>query len=462
MVLFSASVLILLGFIYWATAGYMAHETDATIEAEISGLVERYQITGLAGLTDLVAQRISHHPFGSSIYLLTDSNYNPIVGNLNHWPTADPGKNGWMSFRIRETEKDKGPAPRTDDPQSRAHLARAREFVLQGGFHLLVGRNIHDLEAMERTMVRTLAWGLGMTVVLGLAGGAMMSRGMLRRIEAINQTSREIMVGDLSRRIPSKGTGDDFDQLTDNLNNMLDQIENLMDSVRQVSDNIAHDLRTPLARLRSQLELAREEQGDRVQHRRILDQAASEADALLATFNALLRIARIESGHRRAGFAGVDLGRLLSDVVELYEPLVEDRQQEIRLTLAGTRRVQGDRDLLFQAFANVLDNAAKYTPRGGHIRVAMDPAVGGGRVSIADSGPGIPAEARDKVFQRFYRLEASRSSPGNGLGLSLVAAVAKLHHADVRLEDNAPGLRVVFTFPETPGGGDGPSSSPDA
>lgn len=441
MVLFGASVLLLLGFIYWSTAAYMARETDATIQAEIAGLAERYRMTGLAGLTGLIAERTARNPFGSSIYLLTDSDYTPIVGNLEQWP-EDARKDGdWLSFNLEH----RGPAAGAG-----GHRARARDFDLQGGFHLLVGRNMHDLDAMQATIVNTLAWGLAITLVLGLVGGTMMTRSMARRIEAINQTSREIMVGDLSRRIPTRGTGDDFDQLAENLNDMLDQIEMLMDGVRQVSDNIAHDLRTPLARLRSQLDMVREERPEPDRYRAIIDQAVEEADSLLSTFNALLRIARIESGSRRAGFTEVDLDALLRDVVELYEPLAEEREQSLVLESGPARPVRGDRDLLFQAFANLLDNAVKHTPAGGGIRVRTAAAEGGGsRVVISDEGPGIPEQAREKVFERFYRLETSRSTPGNGLGLSLVAAVARLHGAGIRLEDNAPGLRVVLTLAGT-------------
>jgi len=274
----------------------------------------------------------------------------------------------------------------------------------------------------------------------------MISRGFLRRIESINDTCREIIYGDLSRRIPMRSADDDFDQLAGNLNNMLDQIEVLMAGVRQVSDNIAHDLRTPLARLRNRLEALREqvtEDGPR----ELLDQASAEADGLLATFKALLRIGQIESGSRRAGFMGVDLSSLLQDVTELYEPLADDKGQRIELKLTSGRQIRGDRDLLFQAFANLLDNAIKYTPDNGQIQVELT----GAQVSFADNGPGIPEEARDKVFQRFYRLETCRSTPGNGLGLSLVAAVGYLHNARIRLADNAPGLRVIMNFDEQTG-----------
>ena len=436
MALFGTSVLLLLGFIYWSTAGYMVRQTDATIEAEVVGLAERYDRTGLPGLTSLISERMAREPGSPILYLLTDRNRQPLLGNLDHWPKGEEPRTGWLSFRLEDDR----------NPSGKGHPARARLFKLEGGFFLLVGRDVHELEKIQQLIASTLAWGMAITVVLGLLGGTMISRGFLRRIESINDTCREIIYGDLSRRIPVRSADDDFDQLAGNLNNMLDQIEVLMAGVRQVSDNIAHDLRTPLARLRNRLEVLREqvtEDGPR----ELLDQAAAEADGLLATFKALLRIGQIESGSRRAGFTEVDLADLLRDVTELYEPLAEEKGQRIELELAAGRTIRGDRDLLFQAFANLLDNAIKYTPPNGRIRVEL----AGAQISVADNGPGIPVEAREKVFQRFYRLEPCRSTPGNGLGLSLVAAVGNLHNASIHLENNSPGLRVIMNFAEKTG-----------
>jgi signal transduction histidine kinase len=274
------------------------------------------------------------------------------------------------------------------------------------------------------------------------------SRSTASRIEAINQASREIMGGDLSRRVATRGSGDDFDQLADNLNSMLDRILSLMQAIRQVSDDIAHDLRTPLTRLRSRLELARSAVSDAEEARVGIEQAIAEADALLATFNALLRIARIEAGQQRFGFSKLDLVPLVGDVVELYEPLASDKGQELASELPQEAVIAfGDRDLLFQGIANLLDNAIKYTPAGGRVGVHLRKSGEGAEVVVWDSGPGIPAALRAKVFERFFRLEQSRSAPGSGLGLSLVGAVVKLHAAQIRLEDGEPGLRVVLSFP---------------
>ncbi len=438
MALFGGSVLILLVFIYWSTAQYMAEQADATIEAEITGLAERYRTGGLPGLTALIAERLSRKPGSSSIYLLVDDDFGPLVGNISRWPAVPPANDGWLGFRL---EGEGWPA-------GEIHRARARMFQLRGGFHLLVGRDLHELETTQQLIVRTLAWGLVITVVLGLVGGSMMTRSMLRRIEAINQTSREIMSGDLSRRMPTDHSGDDFDMLAGNLNAMLDRIASLMEEVRRISDNIAHDLKTPLTRLKNSLELLKAgapEVSER--SHALVEQAIAEADGLLSTFNALLRIARIESGERRSGFAKLALAELVQDVAELYEPLAEEKQQKLDVALDTRDSVLGDRDLLFQALANLLDNAIKYTPTHGRVSLRLTGNAGVSRLIIADSGPGIPPEARDKVFRRFYRLEASRATPGNGLGLSLVAAVTKLHDIELTLEDNAPGLRIIITFP---------------
>lgn len=457
--LFGASVLLLLGFIYWATAGYMSRQTDATIEAEITGLAEQYRQRGLTGLSNVIAQRIARNPGGASVYVLADPDYRPLVGNLDRWPEATPGGDGWLTFSRTLTAIEAG---ETHGP----YPVRARAFRLAGNLNLLVGRDIRDLRNIRGMIAEALAWGLALTAALGLIGGAMMSRSMMRRIDSINQAAAEIMTGDLTRRIPGKGTGDDFDRLIDNLNAMLDRIEGLMDSVRQVSDNIAHDLRTPLTRLRGELEQLRASMDE--QESEAVERAIAEADGLLATFSALLRIARIEAAGTGTKREPVALGTVLCDVVDFYEPLAQEKGQALTLSVPadgqgeeeardGAREeardeveavaIVGDRDLLFQAFANLVDNAIKYTPEAGRIDIEMTATGREVRVSVADSGSGIPAEAREKVFRRFFRLETSRTAPGSGLGLSLVAAVAKHHHAVVRLDDNRPGLAVTVVFP---------------
>ena len=426
--LFGVSVMLLLAFIYWSTAGYMTRQTEAAIEAEIDTFAERYRSTGLPGLVRLIEERLEDR---SSLYLLADPVYRPLVGNLERWPRARRGPGGWLELQIHR------------DPEG-AQPALARTFTLPGAFHLLVGRDVAVLSRTKRLITRTLVWGLALTVLLALAGGVLMSRSTARRIEAIRRTGSEIMRGDLSRRIPRDGSNDDFDQLATHLNEMLDRIAAAMDGVREVADNIAHDLRTPLGRLRNRLEILQARSGGA---RAEVDAALTEADRLLATFNALLRIARVEAGERVSGFAEVDVARLLRDVVELYEPAAQEKGQHVDADLPPHAPVPGDRHLLFQSFANVLDNAIKYSPRGGTITLRAEARPGQVRVRVSDTGPGIPAGERDAVMRRFHRGESSRTTPGSGLGLSLVGAVAGLHHATFELGGDASGLDAQWRFP---------------
>jgi signal transduction histidine kinase len=437
MLLFGSSVLVLLGFVYWSTVSYMSSQTDTTIEIDILDLTERYEHAGLAGLTQLIAERLSRRPADASIYLLSDKNLAPLTGNIDSWPVNAALVDGWLEFHLKDTH------------DSKPHRARARLFRLAGGFLLLVGRDIHEFELTRHRISMSLIWALGIMLILGSLGSIAMGRSTLQRIEAINQTSREIMSGDLSRRIPSRDTGDEFDTLADNLNNMLEQIESLMESVRRVSDNIAHDLRTPLTRLRNHLEDLHLDTAAGRSSSPALEQALEEADALLNTFNALLRIARIESHDDGAQFTAVDIGALINDVMELYEPLAEEKQLHFEAAVRTDLVFNGDRDSLFQALANLLDNAIKYTPPGGSIGLTLEDDANGVCLRLCDSGPGIPESQRERVFQRFFRLEQSRTTPGTGLGMSLVQAVMQRHHLDLQLHDHHPGLCVSIHFPAT-------------
>ncbi len=449
--LIGGSVVLLFGFIYWTTAGYMARQMDETIGAEIVGLAEQYRQNGIQGLAGVLRDRIRRDPAGSEVYLLADPNFVPIVGNLDRWPDAPQTPEGWVEFELHD---------RATQPAGKTYLAHARHFVLAGGFHLLVGRDARAFQQVQRIILRSLGWGLAITVGLGLAGGMLMGRGTLRRIEAINRTTSEIIAGDLARRVPTRGGDDDFDELAKNLNAMLDRIEALMEGIRHVSDGVAHDLRSPLTRLRNRLETARMGTGSPEEQRRLIEASIAEADSLLATFNALLRIAEAESGRARSGFAALDLAVLAQDVIELYEPVAQEKRQTLTTDIAPARIV-GDRHLLSQALANLLDNAVKYTPEGGAIRVAIGSGGGKATLCVADSGPGIPPELRGKVLERFFRLDESRTTPGSGLGLSLVAAVAGLHGASLALDDNQPGLRVTLSFPAaTPADAESRSQSP--
>lgn len=441
MAIFSLSVLLLLGFIYWSTAGYMVRQTEATIDAEIAGLAEHYDLSGFQGLSELINERLARQVDKTSLYLLTDTQFKPILGNLEQWPKEQPSSQGWISFHVDAK------TTHTDEQ----HKALARVVPLQGDFHLLVGRDVHTLMDIQKLIKEALFWGVLMTMVLALAGGIMMSRTMMHRIEIINETCLRIMDGDLTQRIPRSGGDDDLDKLVGTLNQMLDQLEALMQGIRQVTNNIAHDLRTPLSRLRRRLDMLRNDGLSINSHEELIEQAISEADGLLATFKALLRISEVESGSRLVGFQEVDIISLLDDLIEFYEPLSEEKAQTISVERMQVKPLRGDRDLLFQAFANILDNAIKYTPMEGEISIQVREQPNQLRISICDSGPGIPADAREKVFDRFYRLEESRSSPGNGLGLSLVAAIVHLHQGHLELQDNCPGLNFTVILPRVLG-----------
>ncbi len=429
--LFGSSAAMLLGFLYWATAGTLSDQVDATIEADIKGLAEQYEQRGTPGVAAIISERVRKDPGGRTVYLLTDPLRRPLVGNLSKWPTVAPDASGWIEFELQDR----------DAPDGEVYLARARPFVLLGGLNLLVGREVRELVRTRDMAINAVIWGSAITLALALAGGIAMSRSTTRRIEAINQTSREIADGALDRRIPTLGTDDEFDRLAIQLNEMLDRNQSLMEGLRHVTDNIAHDLRTPLSRLRQTLESLDENGLSKTGRTTRIDRAIAEADGLLSVFNALLRITQIEAGGRRENFATIDIGEVLRDVAELYEPVAEEKNLSFSLRCDETTGIEGDRDLLFQAIGNLADNAVKYAPPGGSVTMhAADRTV-----TVSDTGPGIPEEAFEEVFLRFHRLETARSTPGSGLGLSLVEAVANLHNGEVKLEDNCPGLKAILT-----------------
>jgi len=410
---------------------------DNTIQAEIQGLAERYNQEGLEGLTKLIAKRIRRQQVtGNSIYLLTTYTLTPLVGNLDRWPKNAEINNDWLEFRLE-----------VNDHINETHLARAKIFRLPGSYGLLVGRDINQLTESKRRIIQALTWGLAIMVLLAFIGGLVLSRRTVRKIERINQTTRSIMSGDLSRRVPLTNRNDDLDQVAENLNQMLDRIQTLMEDIRRVSDNIAHDLRTPLTRLRQHLEEARLQENPYSKSAQSLEQSIKEADSILKTFNALLRIARIEAGQLTAGFRLINFHILMEDVIEFYEPLIEEKNQTLETILEPNIISQGDRNLLFQALANLIENAIKYTPEKGDIylslvRLGLDLII-----TVADNGPGIPKKERETVFRRFYRLDRSRSSNGNGLGLSMVSAVIGMHNGTIDLRSNQPGLKIIVILP---------------
>ena len=434
-VLFAISAASLLYITYWNTKRALDGETQQTIDAEVTGLAEQYQRLGLAGLADVILSRSNRG--GQGLYLLTDRLDRPIAGNLDSWPPFESTQGEFVEFDYQRRVGD----------QLVSHRALGRVFPLAGDFQLLVARDVDERYKTEKLFTTTLPWSGFLMMVLGLLGGGLISHNLLARLDSINRTSREIMAGDLTQRIPVTRTGDEFDELASNLNRMLDRTERLMRGMRDVTDSIAHDLRTPLNRLRNRLEGVLSHVDSESREGKGIGAAVDETDQLIGTFNALLLIAEAEAGVAREAMAPVDLPVVVEGVVELYDPVAEEKGISLHVAPSGTVTIAGNKRLISQALANLLDNAIKYTPSGGEVIVAVEDTPAGVALSVADNGPGIPAEARAHVLERFVRLEASRNSPGTGLGLSLVAAVARLHDARLDLEDNKPGLKATLIFP---------------
>jgi signal transduction histidine kinase len=430
--LFGVSVVALFLFMYWSTVGLLERQTNDVIDAEITGLREQYERRQLVGLVDVIRERARRPGLERSVYLLVDAALRPLAGNMVRWPPEFDRPAELVEFNYRDADGIEVPV-------------RARVMGVGNGFRLLVGREIRELVQIDQMFQRASIWGLSLTMGLALIGGVLVGLSAQRRIAQLNRTTRQIIAGDLSQRVPVSGSRDEHEELAVNVNTMLDQIESLLTGLRHVGDSIAHDLRGPLTRLRSRLEMM---QGERREPTRAdIDECLAQADALLATFNALLRIARVESGAYRSAFADVDLSLVVRDVCDLYRAAAEDAQLSLNCDCVERSIVFGDRELLAQVMTNLLDNAVKYTPASGKITVRLSKDASHVRVSVADSGPGIPAADREHVLSRFARLDQARSKPGNGLGLALVSAVVLQHDGELTLADNAPGLIVSLKFP---------------
>ena len=440
LLLLGITLAVLLGVIYWSTAGLLERQTDETVQAEIRGLAEQYRDEGLVRLMEVIRERSGPRGSRENVYLLAGPNFQPLAGNLTHWPSDIVAEDGWAEVKLT----------RRDDPTGAPHIIRGRTFDLAGGYHLFVGRDTVERGDFRDIVAGALAWALLPALLLGLGGGALIGRYSLARVDAVREASEDIVRGDLSRRVPLTGSGDEFDRLAITINAMLARIETLMGGMRLVTDSLAHDLRSPLTRARSAIDMAlRRDQGAE-QYREALEQTAAEMETILRTFEALISIAQAEAGVDSLKLSDLDLSALTGDLLEVYQPIAEDAGIELSGEISEEITVAGHRQLFAQALANLLDNAVKYSPPGGRIDLTLArDADGATRLAVADSGPGIPADQRDRVLQRFVRLDDSRGTPGSGLGLSLVAAVAKLHGVDLALEDNAPGLKVMLTFPAT-------------
>jgi len=392
---------------------------------------DAYQKTGRDGIIALIDRRIGDKFFSDWAYLLATPTYQHVAGNLGTWPRALHPEPGWTTLVTLHPE-----------PENTGAALRAASRVLPDGSHLLIGRKIEDLHGLLEKIATALAWGAGLFLILAAAAGISTSRRSVARIEAINATSLKIMRAGLGERIPLRGTDDEWDGVARNLNSMLDRIEELMESVRQVSDNVAHDLRTPLTRMRGRLEKGCNQQLGVSQYQSLLNDTIIELDEILSRFSSILRISQIEMRNQQAGFHDIDLAQIAREVVELFDPSAEEKAVKLQLLANEGVPVFGDRDLLFDALSNLVDNAIKHGGDNNAVVIEVRRAASGPVVTVADHGPGIPADERKNVLKRFYRLEHSRNSPGSGLGLSLVAAVANLHGAQIEMADNAPGLRI--------------------
>lgn len=439
---FGMSVGALFAFIFYMTSGFAEQQIEVAIDADISGFRESYNRAGITGLALAINRRTDPSSPSYSrdgIYLLLDPVGRAISGNLQSWPQKMQADDLWLNFTIKDM---RGATPATADVRAKHYQPQGMD---PGEYQLLVGRDVRDARVFRELLLDSLNIGLAITLAFGLLGGFIFSRVVMRRIEAITRTCRRIMSGDLSQRVPVSRGNDELGQLSDSINAMLDQIERLMKGMQQVSDNVAHDLRTPLTRLRSRLESALRRINDPAQ-REAIEGALIDADSLLATFAALLRIARAEAGLQRNSVE-VDLHALAAEVADLYGALAEEKGLNFVTQLQEGIKVQGDPNLIGQALANLVDNAIKYTDQGA-VTIALAQQDGHPLLIVSDTGPGVPDEYKGKVLERLFRLEQSRTSVGSGLGLSLVSAVAKSHGLELKLEDNFPGLRVTLRFPK--------------
>ncbi len=428
---FGAIVIGLFTYVRWSTASYVRSIADRAIAVDFSVLAEAQAAGGREALIAAIKRQSADSHFREAVYLLADPSLERMAGNLDHWPTLANRRSGW------------GEIP----PTASFPAVRFQYAMLPNGDHLLVGQKTLSLDRFVGEIDRAFDLAIVLVFVIAAVASVFVTRRTVGRIEAINAISRSIMQSGLDKRVPLRGSHDEWDELATNLNGMLERIQFLMAEVKQATDNVAHDLRTPLARMRARLEKASAQDREKERDQLLIDETIVDLEGVLRMFSSLIRISQIETYDVSQSFRPVDLAQIADDVVELFDAAAE--KKNIRLQRAGDRKVDigGDRDLLFDALAKIVDNALKYGHEGGLVSVEARQTASGATVSVSDDGPGIPESERERVFRRFYRLEWNRGSPGNGLGLSLVSAVARLHGAAISLSDNSPGLRLQLAFP---------------
>jgi signal transduction histidine kinase len=436
-----------LGYVAWNARRLIEDQIRQTIEAEIVGLSEQFRQGGVRRLINVIERRSSGP--GASLYLVTSPFGQKLAGNVEQVPPGLLDRPGESEMPFQRGAE--------DAPGAQPAIAIVRVYVLPSGFRVLVGRDASERDRLRLVVRRAGGWALAVVLVLGLLGGFIIARRILKRVDAMGETTASIMASDLQERLPVSGAGDELDRLAINLNTMLDRIAVLMGGLRQVSDNIAHDLKTPLTRLRNRADEALRGQASPEELRRALEGVTEEADNLIKVFNALLMIARLEAGQARESMAPFDAGKAAASVLELYEALAEEAGATLTGDIAPDLAVHGSRELVSQALANMIDNALKYgeSVGGAPASVTLSARREGAEVvlTVADRGPGIAADQRARALERFGRLDASRSKPGFGLGLSLARAVASIHQGRLDLADNAPGLAVILRLPALAGSG---------
>jgi signal transduction histidine kinase len=433
----SFALLLLLNYLILTAA--LRDQIKVKVEEDLQSLSAEWREDGLPSIVKDVEERSNVTPALGAFYYLEDRNGKKLAGNLSNIKRIT----NWQEVSFQDYFPDSTIFDTDED-----HQLWGQGMILPDKSFLFVGQDAIRVISAQEAVIDTFLWSGSVALLLAALVGAAISQGFLRRIDAINRTSQTIMDGTLKARIPVIGTSDEIDQLSVNLNRLFDQNQNLLESLKLVTTNIAHDLRTPLSRLRQGLEAALTGRPDVKRYGQTINNAIVESDQLLATFAALLRISQIESGSRKAAFRQFNLSETVSRITTAYQPVAEDQGKSLNATIADGVLINGDSELILQALANLLENALRHTPAGSRIDVRLSDTPTSSEIVFADDGPGIPAELRKRVFERFYRLQNSRTTPGNGLGLTLVAAVAELHQGHVELSDNHPGLRVLLKFPK--------------
>jgi signal transduction histidine kinase len=439
---FAASTAVLFGIVYWTTTDALREQARLSLQNEMTTFEAKFATGRVSELRTEIEQRLASGKPQTFYYGLQDSSGHSLAGNLPNLGVFE----GWREPAVDDEEHEDRDA--TDEHSNPALFALGRR--LPSGDYFTIAIDASRIDDAQEAITDSFAWATAATLLLGFAGGFVLGQGFLRRVDEINRTTRAIMRGDLADRIQTTGSGDELDQLGRNLNDMLDRLQGLMDGLKQVSTDIAHDLRTPLSRLKQRLEAVRGEASSVEEYKEAVDQAVQDADMALSTFGALLRIAQIESGKRRANFSDLDLSELLASLAGTYLAVAEDMGKTLVSSIEPDICVRGDRELLTQLFVNLIENALRHTPSGATVRISLARRDRQAIAEVSDTGPGIPESERANVFKRFYRLDRSRSTPGAGLGLALVAAVAELHTARIELLDNEPGLKVALQLRGSP------------